>query len=80
MPRYFFHHRDTAYHLDNVGLVLTDDASAWAEGARNLRQTLGNSVGVFTPGAPYRLEISNEQGDVLFSLQLLTADYRSPCP
>ena len=76
MPRYFFHHRDTAYHLDNFGLVLADDASAWTEGARNLRQTLSNSVGVFTPGAPYRLEIANEKGDVLFSLQLLTADYR----
>lgn len=76
MPRYFFNYRDTAYHLDNVGVVLDDDASAWTEGTRHLLQTLSSSVGVFTPGAPYRVEISNEEGEVLFSLQLLTADYR----
>lgn len=64
MQRYFFHIRDgyENSHVDTVGEVLADDATAWREAVSSAGLTLRDLWRRLQPGNEWRMEVVDESG------------------
>ncbi len=69
MPRYFFHVIDGRNVRDEDGTELADISVAQAEAIRLTGEILRDMAGRFWDGTEWRLEVGDEQGQVLFVLR-----------
>ena len=76
MPHYFFNLRHTVLEMDHQGLELVDDHAAWGEATKTLGEILRDLDGKLLPGPEWRLEVSNDRDEALFSLRFQAEDYR----
>lgn len=69
MPRYFFHVRDGTDVRDEIGTELPDIYVAQAQAIRTSGEILRDMGSRFWDGTEWRLEATDEQGEVLFVLR-----------
>ena len=69
MPRYFFNGFDGYSDLDDSGTVLPDIHNARTEAVRLSGEILRDTSAKFWNGTEWRLEVTDEQGKVLFVLR-----------
>lgn len=67
MPRYFFHLQGTRPYQDDGGVDLSDDARAWVEAKRFVRD-IEDSL---QPGDTWHLEVRREDCPI-YSLKICT--------
>jgi hypothetical protein len=71
MPRYFFNVRygEESYQ-DEVGEELTDNIAAWHEATASAGQSIRDLDGRLTPGSAWCLEVVNESGSTIYSIEV----------
>jgi hypothetical protein len=81
MPRYYFNVRDGSVYRDEVGTVLSDDASARAEAlaaSGEVLKGIGNVRADLWNGEEWLMEVVNESGTTIaelrFSANILKQD------
>ncbi|MGF6431299.1 DUF6894 family protein [Bradyrhizobium elkanii] len=71
MPRYFFHIQHGKRDPDEIGMDLQDIDAAWKEGTVTAGRFLQDLDGTLKPGQEWRMEITDETGDLIWVLRLL---------
>lgn len=74
MPRYFFHTVDGGRDRDQEGTELSDNAAARKAAIRFAGAVLHDEPDVLWDGRDYRVEVTNEAGDLLFTIVMLSID------
>ena len=69
MPRYFFHVHDGTSTKDAIGTDLPDIFAAQEEAIRTSGELLREMGGKFWDGAEWSLEVTDENGRLLFTLR-----------
>ncbi|GEO19323.1 DUF6894 family protein [Microvirga aerophila] len=69
MPRYFFHVTDGYSTRDTEGTVLPDIYTAQAQAIRTSGEILRDMGAKFWNGTEWKLEVTDEQGKILFILR-----------
>jgi hypothetical protein len=77
MPRYYFHTADGAPDHDEVGTELADDNAARVEAVRYIGESLRSDPKLLWDGSEFRVEVTDENGDVLFTVVALSVDCTS---
>jgi Domain of unknown function (DUF6894) len=76
MPRYFFHIHQAGQHLpDVIGCDLPDEDAAWKEATITAGQLLEDLDGALKPGLQWRMEVTDEAGNLICVLRLLAERY-----
>lgn len=75
MPRYFFHVHDSADIPDDGGTELADRNAAWGEAIRAGGEMLKDLDGRFNPASEWRMEVSDEAGNPVFTLRFSATDH-----
>lgn len=75
MPRYFFHSRYKRYLPDEEGIELPDLDSAWKQASQMVGQILRDLDGKLEPGREWRMDVTDEDGTVLFALRFSAEFY-----
>jgi hypothetical protein len=71
MPKYFFNvYNGTHHHIDDVGEELPDRIAAWHEATTSAGQSLKDLDGKLLPGSEWRMEVLDEFGNRLYSLNI----------
>lgn len=71
MPRYFFHIRDGSFSPDLVGTDLPNLRTARAQAIATAGSILRENPEGLSEGHPWRLEVTGEEGQVLFTMQVV---------
>ncbi|WP_407664573.1 DUF6894 family protein [Microvirga pudoricolor] len=79
MPRYFFHVTDGSSPRDSSGTELLDIYTAQAPAIRFSGEILREMGARFWNGMEWKLEVTDEQGRILFVLRF-SAEERSDLP
>lgn len=74
MPRYFFHTADGGRCRDRSGTPLPDDAAARAAAIRFAGDVLSDEPDLLRDGKDFRVEVTDEQGVLLFTIVTQTVD------
>lgn len=74
MARYFFHVHDGKDLCDEEGTELPTIEAARSEAARYAGMLLQNPDGDLWSGEPWRMDVTNESGLLLFTLMFLATD------
>jgi hypothetical protein len=69
MPRYFFHAFDGYSTYDTEGTELSDIYAAQHQAIRTSGEMLRDMGARFWDGTDWKLEVTDEQGQVLFTLR-----------
>jgi hypothetical protein len=69
MPRYFFHVIDGYTARDGEGTELPDIYAAQEQAIHMSGEILRDMGGKFWNGTEWKLEVTNEQGQILFALR-----------
>ena len=77
MPRYFF----TITHGDQSSdreqpMDYVDDAAAWSQAVRYCGEILRDVDGHLTPNVEWRMDVNNEDHELIYSLRLIPEAYR----
>ena len=70
MPRYFFHTHGVRPSPDEMGEELRDDEAAWHEATLVAGEIFKDIDGKFRPDQEWSLEVNNEEGKPLYSIQI----------
>lgn len=74
MPHYYFHTADGTRDVDRTGVELVDDAAARREAIRFGGAVMNEQPDVLWDGKDFRVEVTNEAGDLLFTIIMLAVD------
>jgi len=74
MPRYFFHTADGGRDRDRQGVELADAAAAHKEAIRFAGTVLNDEPDLLGGGRDFRVEVTDERGDLLFTIIALAVD------
>ena len=74
MPRYFFHVHDGVDHLDGDGTELADLQAARNHAVRYFGDMLRDNPETAWSGEPWSMNVTTENGLVLFTLYFLGVD------
>lgn len=78
MPRYFFHCADGARDPDRDGTVLADDAAAQVAAVTFAGETLQHSPGSLWEKGQWRVEVTGDEGALLFTVITIAVDAPKP--
>ena len=78
MPRYFFHCADGVRDPDREGTVLADDHAAQVAAVAFAGETLKHSPGTLWDKGQWRVEVTGEQGALLFTVITIAIDAPTP--
>ncbi len=73
MPHYYFHSKN-GEDVDATGIDLADDGAARVEAIRYAGDQLSDSPDLLQDGHTFRVEVTNEERDWLFSIVMLAVD------
>lgn len=65
MPQYYFHTRDGAYVIDDVGTELPSDAAAKIEAARLIGTLVSDDPDQIWADGSFHLEVTREDGSIV---------------
>ena len=68
MPRYFFHVHDSASFIDEEGTEISDLRSARGQAIKTAGAILRESSDSLCAGQPWCMDVTDEAGQVLFTL------------
>jgi len=68
MPRYYFHVRHRTLALDAEGIVLANDAEAWAQATTACGEMMRDLNGALKRGPEWRMEVTDEADWHLFTV------------
>ena len=72
MPKYFFNvYNGPEAYLDEIGEDLPDRHAAWHEATVSAGQSIRDLDGKLQPGTEWRLEVLDEFGNRLYSLNVI---------
>lgn len=74
MARYFFHTANHGRERDEQGFELADDDAARIEAIRFAGSMMADQPKVLWDGKDFRVEVTNEPGDLLFTIIMLAID------
>ena len=74
MPSYFFHTADGERVLDREGVDLADNATARKEAIKFAGAIMHDQPDVLWDGRDYRVEVTNQADDLLFTIVMLSID------
>ena len=74
MPTYFFHTADGDRDLDKEGTELPDNAAARKAAIKFAGAVMHDDPDVLWDGHDYRVEVTNQTGDLLFTVIMLSID------
>lgn len=74
MPHYFFHTADGEEQRDREGIECKDMAAARREGIRYAGAILNDEPDVLWDGRDFRVEVTDEEEQLLFTVVMLTVD------
>lgn len=80
MPRFFFSCEGAQTFTDQQGTELSDLRSAWIQAIENAGQVLKDHAACFVNDAEWRMKVTNEQGDVLFTLHFSAEEGTAGAP
>lgn len=80
MPRYYFNIFDGYSELDDTGTELPDIYTAQTEAVRLTGEVIRDMGAKFWNGEFWRLEVTDEQANVLFVLRFCAEDSPLPTP
>jgi hypothetical protein len=76
MPRYYFHIRHGERNFpDEIGEDLPDKDAAWREATITAGKVLADLDGTLKPGQEWRMEVTDEAGNLIGVLRLLAERY-----
>lgn len=70
MPRFYFHSTGPLAYRDDEGVELPDNPSAEVEGLRVLGELLKDASSWLTGADPLGLEVTDDEGRTIFTLEL----------
>ncbi|WP_166299020.1 DUF6894 family protein [Bradyrhizobium sp. 2S1] len=76
MPRYFFHIQHRKRNPDEIGMDLPDIDAAWKEATVTAGKYLQDLDGTLKPSHEWRMEITDEAGNLNWVLRLLAERHR----
>lgn len=74
MSRYFFNTADGSRERDTTGVELRDDSAARKEGIKFAGDVMSHEPDVLWDGHEFRIEVMNEENDLLFTIITLAVD------
>ena len=74
MPRYFFHTADGSRDRDTEGTELPDARTARVSAIRYAGDVLSDQPELLWDGRDFRVEVTTEEGDLLFTIITLAVD------
>jgi hypothetical protein len=78
MPRYYFHCADSSRHLDTTGTELADDESAQQAAVAFAGEVLKFSPNALWHKGHWRVEVTDDDGMLLFKVAALAIDASKP--
>lgn len=76
MPRYYFEVYNGADHyVDDTGEELPDRYAAWHEATTSAGQSIKDLDGRLLPGGEWRMEVTDEFGNRLYSINVHARSY-----
>jgi hypothetical protein len=75
MPRYFFHVTDGYSPRDTEGIELPDIYTAQHQAIRTSGELLRDMGGEFWNSSEWKLEVTDEQGQILLTLRFLAEEH-----
>jgi hypothetical protein len=77
MPRYFFSTSHGSKRNDHEqALELADDRAAWSEATAACGEILKDIDGKLTPNVEWRMDVNDENHELVYSLRLIPEAYR----
>ncbi|OKO72751.1 hypothetical protein [Bradyrhizobium sp. NAS96.2] len=76
MPRYFFHIHHGVRNADENGEDLPDNDAAWKEATITAGRLLQDLDGTLKPDLEWRMEVTDEAGNIIWVLRLLAEKHR----
>lgn len=74
MPRYFFHTANGLRDRDTIGTELPDQATARYHAIKYTGDVMSDDPDVLWDGRDFRVEVTDEQGALLFTIITLAVD------
>lgn len=74
MSRFHFHLQDDHFYPDEEGMELADLKAARSTAIRMTAELLSDHLGDFWDGRQWKLEVTDDQGSLLFALSFSASD------
>ncbi len=75
MSRFFFHTSYKQFSADDEGVELADRRAAWKQATIAAGQILRDIDGELTPGREWRMDVTDDKRNILFSLKFSAEAY-----